>query len=226
MHPVAFERIGSKVIVTLGDGSTVEGSDVLVATGRIPNSDVLDAAGGGLTMHLDGRIVVDETQATSVPGVWALGDISSPFMLKHVANHECRVVAHNLANPDNLRATDHRAVPHAVFTNPQIASVGLTEHTARAIGIDVMVATQRYADVAYGWALEDTTSFCKLIADRLTRRLIGAHIIGPHASSLIQQLVQAIRWDITVDELATGQYYIHPALGEVIENALLNFEPA
>ncbi len=226
VHPVTFERIGSKVTVTLDDGSTVEGSDVLVATGRVPNSDLLDAAAGGLKMHLDGRIEVDGTQATSVPGVWALGDISSPFMLKHVANHECRVVAHNLANPDNLRATDHRAVPHAVFTNPQIASVGLTEHTARALGIGVMVATQRYADVAYGWALEDTTSFCKLVADRLTRRLIGAHIIGPHASSLIQQLVQAIRWDITVDELATGQYYIHPALGEVIENALLNFEPA
>jgi mycothione reductase len=123
-----------------------------------------------------------------------------------------------------LRTNDYRAVPHAVFTNPQIASVGLTEHEARDAGIDVMVAVQRYSDIAYGWALEDTTSFCKLLADRATRRLIGAHIIGPHASSLIQQLIQGMRYDATIDEMARGQYYIHPALGEVVENALLNFD--
>jgi mycothione reductase len=113
-----------------------------------------------------------------------------------------------------------------VFTNPQIASVGLTERDARAGGIDLMVSTQRYSDVAYGWALEDTTSFCKLLADRTTRMLVGAHIIGPHSSSLIQQIIQGMRFGCTIDEMATGQYYIHPALGEVIENALLGFGSA
>ena len=96
----------------------------------------------------------------------------------------------------------------------------------RAAGIDVMVKTQRYGDVAYGWALEDTTSFCKLIADRATRRLVGAHIIGPHASSLIQQVIQGMNAQQTVDQMATEQYYIHPALPELIENALLGFPPA
>jgi mycothione reductase len=110
-----------------------------------------------------------------------------------------------------------------VFTHPQIASVGMTEDEARRAGVDVMISTHLYADVAFGWALEDTTSFCKLIADRSTRRLVGAHIIGPHASSLIQQLIHALVYPCTVDELATGQYYIHPALGEVVENALLGF---
>ncbi|TPW08850.1 MAG: hypothetical protein FD127_4314 [Acidimicrobiaceae bacterium] len=90
----------------------------------------------------------------------------------------------------------------------------------------MLVSTHYYSDVAYGWALEDTTSFCKLLADRSTRTLVGAHIIGPHASSLIQQLIQGIRYDRTIDEMATGQYYIHPALGEVIENALLGFGAA
>jgi mycothione reductase len=217
------ERRGKHVHLTLRDGSVLEATDILVATGRIPNSDLVDATACGLALHPDGRIVVDETGATSVPGVWALGDISSPYMLKHVANHECRTVAHNITGPDVLRTNDYRAVPHAVFTNPQIAAVGMTEHEARAAGIDVMVATQRYADVAYGWALEDTTSFCKLIADRSTRRLVGAHIIGPHASSLIQQLIQGLRYDATIDDMAHGQYYIHPALGEVVENALLQF---
>jgi mycothione reductase len=85
---------------------------------------------------------------------------------------------------------------------------------------------QRYGDVAYGWALEDTTSFCKLIADRSTRRLVGAHLIGPHASSLIQQLIQGMCAEQTIDEMARGQYYIHPALPEVVENALLGFPEA
>jgi mycothione reductase len=218
------ERHGGRVHLTLRDGSVIEGSHILVATGRIPNSDTIGAEACGLALHPDGRIVVDETGATSVPGVWALGDISSPYQLKHVANHECRTVAHNITGPDVLRTNDYRAVPHAVFTNPQIASVGLTEHAAQMAGLDVMVATQRYSDVAYGWALEDTTSFCKLIADRATRQLVGAHIIGPHASSLIQQLIQGMRYECTIDEMARGQYYIHPALGEVVENALLNFE--
>lgn len=219
------ERRGDRVLVTLHDGTVVEGTDLLVATGRMPNSDLVGAAEGGLALHPDGRIVVDEHQATSVDGVWALGDISSPYMLKHVANHEARVVAHNLVHPDELRSTDHLAVPHAVFTNPQIAAVGMTERDARAAGIDVIVSKHAYSDVAYGWALEDTTSFCKLVADARTRLLVGAHIIGPHASSLIQQLVQGIRHRATIDDMATGQYYIHPALGEVVENALLGFGP-
>ena len=220
------ERVNERVLVHLSDGSTVEGSHILVATGRVPNSDTVDAAAGGLAVHPDGRVVADATGATSVPGVWALGDISSPYMLKHVANHECRVVAHNLAHPEALRTFNHHAVPHAVFTNPQIAAVGLTEAEARAQGIDVMVKVQRYGDVAYGWALEDSTNFCKLIADRATRTLVGAHIIGPHASSLIQQLIQGMAFGTTVDDMATGQYYIHPALPELVENALLGFPSA
>jgi mycothione reductase len=222
-HIDRIQRHGDEVSVLFMDGTRVVGSDLLVATGRIPNSDVIDARAGGFALHDDGRVVVDGYQRASVPGTWALGDISSPYMLKHVANHEARVVSHNLINPASMRATDHTAVPHAVFTHPQIASVGLTEDEARRTGIDVLVSTHNYSSVAFGWALEDTTSFCKLIADGGTRRLVGAHIIGPHASSLIQQLIHALKYPCTVDELATGQYYIHPALGEVVENALLGF---
>lgn len=217
------KRHGDVIEATLTDGTVIAGSHLLIATGRVPNSDTLDVASVGIATHADGRIVTDLTQATSMPGVWALGDVSSPYMLKHVANHEARVVAHNLLHPDDLRRTDYTAVPHAVFTNPQIAAVGLTERDALASGIDVMVSVQEYGGIAYGWALEDTTSFCKLVADRATRRLVGAHIIGHHASSLIQQLVQGMRFDMTIDEMATGQYYIHPAMGELLENALLGF---
>jgi mycothione reductase len=216
-------RNGESVSVTLDDGSIIEGSDILVATGRVTNIDRIDAIAGGLLTDGHGSIVVDEYQRTAVDGVFALGDVSSPYLLKHVANHEARVVAHNLLHPTSMIATNHRAVPHAVFTRPQIARVGMTEEEARAAGLDVMVTSQRFGDVAYGWAMEDTTSFCKLIADRATRRLIGAHLIGPHASSLIQQLIQGMVFDQTIDEMARGMYYIHPALPEVVENALLQF---
>lgn len=212
------------VVVTLSDGSVVEGDALLLATGRRPNTDTINAAASGLAVHPDGRLVVDVHGQTGVPGVWALGDVSSPHMLKHVANHEARIVQHNLLHPDAMREIDHCFVPAAVFSRPQIASVGLTERAARAAGIDVVVKNQAYGDVAYGWAMEDTSSFCKLIADRASRKLVGAHIIGPQSSTLIQQLIQGMATGQTVDEMARGQYYIHPALPELIENALLGLE--
>ena len=125
-----------------------------------------------------------------------MGDVSSPYQLKHVANHEARVVAHNLLHPDAPRRTDHRFVPAAVFTDPQIAAVGRTEAQCRADGLDYAVTVQDYGDVAYGWAMEDTTGFCKVLAERGTGRLLGAHIMGPQASTVIQPLIQAMSFGL------------------------------
>jgi mycothione reductase len=219
----ASEREGG-VRLELSDGTHVDGDVLLVATGRIPNSDRLDPAAAGLELHPDGRIVVDPQQRTSVDGVWALGDISSPFQLKHVANHEARVVAHNLANPDDLVASDHRFVPSAVFTHPQIASVGVTETRAQELGIDYVTSMQDFGGTAYGWAMEDTASFCKLLADPVTGQLLGAHFIGAQSSTLIQPIVQAMSFGTSARGLARGQYWIHPALSEVVENALLHLK--
>ena len=200
---------------------TVDADVVLVAVGRTPNSDTLNPAAGGIAVTPTGHVVVDQYQRTSADGVWALGDISSPFELKHVANHEARVVKHNLLNPDAPIESDHRFVPHAVFTSPQIASVGLTEEQARDQGVSYVTATQDYADIAYGWAMEDTTGFAKLLADPDSGQLIGAHIIGPQASSLIQPLIQAMSFGLDARTMATKQYWIHPAMPELVENALL-----
>jgi len=197
---------------------------VLVATGRRPNGDRLDVARAGIELDSDGYVVVDEYQRTTADGVWALGDVSSHHQLKHVANHEARVVQHNLLHPDAPVAADHRFVPHAVFGRPQVASVGLTEDAARAAGIDVAVAVQEYASVAYGWAMEDAGHCCKLVADRATGRLVGAHLIGPEASVLIQPLIQGMSLGSDAKALARGQYWIHPSLAEVVENALLALE--
>jgi len=203
------------------DGSCVEADLLLVATGRMPNTDRLDVDAAGIEILSDGRISTDCYGRTGVEGIWALGDISSDFQLKHVANHEARVISHNLAFPHDLRQFDHRYVPSAVFTDPQIASVGMTEDAVRAAGLDYVAATQSYGDTAYGWAMEDTTGICKLIADPHSGLLLGAHLMGYQSSNLIQPLIQAMSLGQRVPDVARGQYWIHPALMEVVENALL-----
>ena len=220
----AAEEHDGEIRLRLDDGTAVAGDLLLVATGRVPNGDRLNLPAGGVKAHTDGRIVVDEFQRTSAPGVWALGDASSEYQLKHVANHEERVVAHNLAHPDQLVASDHRFVPAAIFTHPQIASVGLTEEQARATGRPYRTALQVYGSTAYGWAMDDNTSVCKLVADPATGRLLGAHLMGEQASTLIQPLIQAMSFGLGVNDMARGQYWIHPALTEVVENALLSLD--
>jgi mycothione reductase len=198
--------------------------EVLVAVGRVPNSDLLNLDATGVEVDPSGRVVVDEYQQTNVEGIYALGDVTTPHQLKHVANHEARVVKHNLLNPDDRIKSDHRFVPHAVFSSPQIASVGLTEEEAREQGLEYVVSVERYADIAYGWAMEDITGFAKLLADPKTGQLIGAHIIGPQAPSVIQPLIQAMSFGLDAYTMARGQYWIHPAMPELIENALLKLQ--
>lgn len=139
------------------------------------------------------------------------------------------MIQHNLLqnawdDTRNFRAFDHRFVPSAVFTHPQIAQVGMTETQARDAGLHISVKVQNYSDVAYGWAMEDREGFCKIIAEKRTGRLLGAHVIGAQAPTVIQPLIQAMSFGTTVTEMARRQYWIHPALSEVVENALLGLD--
>lgn len=211
------------VTLTLDDGSTVTSEKVLVATGRIPNGDRLNLEAAGIEM--DGaRVKVDEFGRTTADGVWALGDVSSPFQLKHVANAETRAVRHNILHPDAMVPMPHKHVPFAVFTHPQIATVGMTEAQAVEAGYDVTTKIQNYGDVAYGWGLEDTTGIVKLVADKASGKLLGAHYMGPQAPTLIQQMITFLAYDIDLRTAARGQYWIHPALPEVTENAILGLD--
>jgi mycothione reductase len=216
---------GDRIVLSLDDGKTLAADLMLVATGRVPNGDLLDAELAGVQLDDDGYVVVDDYQRTTARGVFALGDVSSPYQLKHVANHESRTVKENLLcdwdDTAAMVASDHRFVPAAVFTDPQVAMVGMNETEARAAGFDVVTKLQAYGDTAYGWAMEDTTGVAKLIGERGTGRLLGVHIMGYQASSIIQPLIQAMSFGQTAQEVARGQYWIHPALPEVIENALL-----
>ncbi|MEN0071623.1 MAG: FAD-dependent oxidoreductase, partial [Propionicimonas sp.] len=222
----ALEATSDGIIVGTVDADGVEyffeGERVLLALGRIPNGDTLNLAATGVDLDADGRIVVDAYQRTTADGIWALGDVSSPVMLKHVANHEAGVVRHNLLHPDDLVEADHRFIPQAVFSGPQVAWVGATEQSLREAGTRFVSAVRDYSSVAYGWAMEDSDHFVKLLADPGTGLLLGAHVIGPDAANLLQPLVGAMSFGLTAPATAGGQYWIHPALPEVVENALLD----
>lgn len=215
------------ITLTTEGGHSYTADALLVATGRTPNGDLLNLTAGGIEMN-GSRIAVDDYGRTSAEGVWALGDVSSPYQLKHVANHEARVVFHNVAHPDDLQCFDHRFVPAAIFSHPQVAHVGMTEDEAQLYaertGTELTIKVQQYRDVAYGWALGDAPGFCKLIADKHSGQLLGVWIIGYEASIVIQPLIQAMSFNQSAKELARGQYWIHPALPEVVENALLGLE--
>ena len=152
---------GDKVEVVLEDGTRVGGELLLVATGRRPNTDHLGLESARI-LRPRRAFMVDEFGRAAM-GVWALGDCSSDFELKHVANAEARVIAHNLTHPDDLRPLPHDWVPSAVFSDPQIASVGARSQDLE--GRPYVEALQEYGHVAYGWALQDRRGVCKLYAD-------------------------------------------------------------
>ncbi|MCZ6876416.1 MAG: mycothione reductase [bacterium] len=202
-----------------GHAHDVTAEVILFASGRRPNSDQLDVAAAGIEVDSRGRVLTDTSMETSVPGIYALGDLASGHALKHTANAEARHIAKLLLGHDK-HPLAYDGVPHAVFAAPQVASVGLTERQAQQQGVPYITSKRMVADTAYGWASADTTSFVKLVADPQTRQLLGAHIMGPQASVLLQALVQGMKYGQTVDEMAQV-IYIHPALTEVVEQALL-----
>lgn len=219
--PRLIERRDGSIQIHMSD-STIEVDELLVATGRTPNSDLLDVTTCGIERDPSGVIVVDQHMSTEVSGVWAIGDVANRYQLKHVANAEAAVAFWNIAHPRDLRSIDYKAVPSAVFSNPQVATVGFTERSAADAGLDFVVGRRDYGSTAFGWALVDDTSFAKVLVERSSELVIGAHIVGPQAATLIQPLVQAMQFGQTAAEIATGQYWIHPALTEVVENALLD----
>jgi mycothione reductase len=219
--PTRVERVADGIKITCAVGESVV-DEILVATGREPNSDLLDVDAAGLECHHHGTVAVDDTMATNVPGIWAIGDLANNYQLKHLANAEAAVAFWNIAHPDDLHHQSYKAVPSAVFSNPQVATVGLTEQEALRQSRSFTVGRREYGGTAYGWAMVDDSGFAKVLVDDETGLILGAHVLGPQASSIIQPLIQAMQFDQRAEDVARQVFYIHPALTEVIENALLD----
>lgn len=190
---------------------------VMIAAGRKSNADLLQVENVGIETDGQGYIKVNEYLETNVEKVWALGDATGKHMFKHVANREASIAWHNLAH-DHKVAVDYSAVPHAVFSHPQIASVGLTEAEALETS-DILVGRAKYLDVAKGQAMMETDGFAKAIVERGSGEILGFHIIGPYAPILIQEVVDAMANDRPVGSVGQGMH-IHPALPEIVLRAL------
>ncbi|MFX1486274.1 MAG: dihydrolipoyl dehydrogenase [Promethearchaeota archaeon] len=198
----------------------VAAEEILVAAGRAPNTDILHPEKGGIQVDGGGWIVVNEHLESSQPNIWALGDANGKHLFKHVANYESMIVYYNAVLKSNLKV-DYHAIPHAVFTNPEIASVGLREKEALEKYGDekVLIGINRYQDTGKGEAMGARDYFAKIILEGETMKILGAHIIGPQASVLIQEVINLMYTPEQSAEPIIRGMHIHPALSEVVERA-------
>lgn len=206
-----------------GNTSILEGEQLLVATGVIPNADQLGLENTKIQRSPQGNILVNDYLETHVPGVYALGDVVGNYYFRHSVNFEGEYLfAQHFGNADRAPIT-YPSVPHAVFITPQIAGVGTTEDALEAAGMregeDYLAVIQQYKNSAMGMAMLPDVGFVKLLVDPSTQKLLGAHILGEKASDLLHMLILAMHVGATVDQIA-DMIYIHPALSEVIRAAV------
>lgn len=204
----------------------VTADEILLAAGRSSLSDVLHPEKAGIKTDRHGWIEVNEHLQSTQPNVWALGDANGQYPFKHVANHEAAVVYYNAVLNKKVRV-DYHAVPHAVFTHPEIASVGLGEKAAiEKYGEDkLLIGFYRYADTAKGEAMNAKDWFVKVIVERDTTKIVGAHIVGPYASVLIHEIIPLMYTPTQTAKPLLDSMHIHPALSEVVERAFRSLMP-
>jgi mycothione reductase len=223
-NPESVRQKGSKITITASNGKKeikLDADSLLIATGRTPNTDILDVSKGRIETDERGYIKVNQYLETSARSTWALGDIAGKYLLKHSANLEAKYVINNMLH--EKKPVDYWPMPHAIFTNPQIAAVGFTEEELKEKKIDYAVGRCHYKDTGMGLALQEKDGFVKILAGRRTRKILGCHIIGPDASSIIHEVIVAMKLGATADHLASA-VHIHPAMSEVVQRAALRIE--
>jgi mycothione reductase len=196
-----------------------EAEALLVAVGVVPNSDNLGLENTRILVKPDGFVAVDDHLQTAVPGVFAMGDVVGNYLFRHSVNFEAEYWIDSRHLADAPYPIDYPPVPSAVFTHPEMASVGLTETDARQRGIDCVVGKAPYPSCAMAVARNLDVGLVKLLFERASGRLLGAHLVGEEASTLIQELVLAMTARMAAADLYR-QIYIHPAFPEVVRNAL------
>jgi len=210
-----IEVADDAVRTTLADGETIESGIVLLAMGRRPAVEGSGIPECGVAVR-DGAVEVNDAMETSLPGVYAIGDLVGGWMLAHVASREGIVAATRAAGGD--ATIDYAAVPRCTFTHPEVAAVGLTEAQAKERGIEL--ATGRFPFSASGKAVaeEETAGFVKVIAEAGSGRIVGGVVVGPRASDLVHEIALAVECGLTLDRLA-GMIHAHPTLSEAVMEA-------
>ncbi|HEY3361636.1 MAG TPA: dihydrolipoyl dehydrogenase [Methanosarcina sp.] len=221
---VRREDNGQKTVVAKekesGQEIKITVDEILVATGRAPNTDILHPERAGIKTDIHGWILVNEYLETSQPNIWAFGDANGKYLLKHVGNYESGIVYLNAILKEKVKA-DYHAVPHAVFSYPEIAGVGMREQEAiEKYGEKrILIGLKFFEDTAKGSAMEIRDYFVKVIMDAEEEKILGAHIIGPHASVLIHQIIPLMYTESRSYEPIMRGMDIHPSLSEVVTRA-------
>ncbi len=213
---IGAERDGARKTVSFrqhDQPASVTADEILFALGRVPNTTSLDLAKAGVATER-GRIVANEFMQTSAPHIYAAGDCAGPHALVHLAVRQGEVAAHNLAHPQARRRMDDRLLLAVIFTEPQVACVGLTEKTAAARDLPYLTAQHPFRDHGKSLIMEARDGFVKLLADPKSGEILGGACVGPHGGELIQEIVVAMAKGMTVHEFAALPHY-HPTLAEI-----------
>lgn len=212
----AIRKSAGAVTAVLADGTELEAERALVAVGRKINTDGLGLKEAGVLLGPQGEVPVDDTLQTNVPGIYAVGDVIGKFQLAHVASAQGTVAVENMFGLP--RRMNYRVIPHCIFTNPEVAGVGLTGQEAQEKGIKIKVGKYFFIADAKAQVISETAGFVKILADPESDRVLGAHIVGPRATELIAEAVLAVRLGTTVKELAET-VHAHPTLSESLWGA-------
>ena len=204
-----------------GDSKTMMSDALLIATGVVPNTDTLDLHNTSMELTDEGYIRVDDYLCTSIPGVYAMGDCIGRHFFRHTVNFEGEYLFRSVFKESDPKPLRYRPVPHAIFSNPQVAGVGKTEEELKAEGVEYVAAVNPYKKSAMGMALLSDHGFCKLLLCARTRKILGAHIVGPEASNMLHMIIAFMNKDGTLDDLL-NMIYIHPALPEIVRNTARN----
>lgn len=217
---VSHDGQNFKVTVADGQGRTedLRADALLVATGITSNADTLGLERTDIRTGETNFVEVDDCLMTAVDGVYAFGDCIGRYFFRHSANFEGEYLLRTVFVEPAREPIDYPPVPHAVFSSPQVAGVGLTEEECRRQNIGYVAGVNPYEKSAMGMARLSDHGFCKLIFEKASRRLIGAHVVGPEASDLIHMPIAYMTMKATLDDML-ATIYIHPALPEIVRNA-------
>ncbi len=213
------DKDGSDILVTAridGQERTFVGDALLIATGRVGNTDALDLAKAGVATKAWGFIEVDDQLRTSQPNIWALGDVKGGWMFTHVATYDGPIAALN-AVKDVGKRTDYRVVPRVIFSSPTLGGVGLTEAQAREQGYDVIVG-KASAVGGRSQAIGDTRGMLKAVVNATNKEILGFHVLAPHGDDLLHEAVVAMHDHGTIDRISKS-IHVHPTLSELVKSA-------
>jgi mycothione reductase len=199
-----------------GEIIEIYSDQLLVAVGRTPNSDTLNLELTNVKTNEEGYVLTNEYLETNVKGIFALGDIVGRYKFKHSANLEAKYVYHNIMNPYQMVPVDYGGMPHAIFSSPQVASVGYTAQELETRHIEYIESYYKYIDTAMGKAIEDQDGFVKFLVNKKDKTILGCHILGTDASVLIHEVIPIMKTKNPTIDVINRSVHVHPALSEVI----------